>query len=401
MVPSRSRFAGFRALATGALLCAVSVGIASCGGTTSVKTGSPGTRVNSDVDTPPDGAASLCDAFYSAQYTRCGGPTLPADEAARERSRFDESCSAQMALPGGGMTAAALSACVTALEATACQQPSGLPVQCLFHGTLAGGAACADGIQCLSGTCRGTMSYTTLGPAGPYTCGTCTPVTTLGSVCNDSGCPGGSVCMTKDNTAKQPVYTCNPIVQGDVGAPCDDDDTNCKPGLYCALHTEQCTKLGTMGAACGEGPNWYGGCQAPLSCVGTTPGSDTTCQSGSTGAFCIHDTDCAAGLGCAPGPCSQMTARIGCAASGTCQAVTWGAPGDPCDGYRARCRVGTCNFGSFLPVPPADGGPLAGTCPGIIADGEPCDRDDPSTTCDAFSECFEGKCALVDDFDCK
>jgi hypothetical protein len=39
---------------------------------------------------------------------------------------------------------------------------------------------------------------------------------------------------------------------------------------------------------------------------------------------------------------------------------------------------------------------LAGTCPRVIADGEPCDLNDPTTACDTFAGCQNGTCTLTD-----
>jgi hypothetical protein len=213
-----------------------------------------------------------------------------------------------------------------------------------------------------------------------------------------------------------PTYTCTALAQGNVGAPCDDLATICTTGLYCSAQTQTCATLGGTGASCGEGPHapgWPGGCAAPLSCVGL-PGM-TACSSGGAGAFCLGDSDCSAGLGCVPGPCSSNIARIGCAASGTCAPITWLGPGTTCDGYRTRCLLGPCDINPGGPS--ADGGALQGTCPAIVTDGQPCPPSGgpgpyaSGPTCDTLAECFSpvpagmtgslGTCTLLDSTVCR
>jgi hypothetical protein len=356
---------------------------------------------------PGAGFVAACDQYFAAQHSRCGGPHLPADETVRIRARFEQVCANQMTLPGSGVTVASLIACASALDVAACELPAGLPDICNFHGALPGGAACRDGLQCASGLCQGTQSFSPGGATGPVTCGACEPLVAVGQVCGhdtfSAGCPADAICLTKDTTSSLSTYTCTAVTKGDLGAACDDLAALCKPGLYCAAQTGQCARLGAAGARCGEGPTppgWAGGCVAPLGCVGL-PGA-SICGTGSAGAFCLTDSDCASELGCVPGPCSSTIARIGCSASGTCAPITWAAAGERCSETLVRCLVASCNFGSPFPVPRAeDGGVFSGTCPTVIPDGQPCKVNDSSATCDTFSECFEGKCALLDSAGCK
>jgi hypothetical protein len=338
---------------------------------------------------------SACDHYYAAQYTRCGGPVLPATEGARVRARYLEVCLNEMALPGSGMTPASVEACALALDSSACELPDGPPVPCNFNGSLAGGAACNEGLQCQSGQCQGTAAFSPGGPIGPVTCGTCAPFVGIGQACGQGGCGSNANCLLGPDmeTAKDPQYTCVAITQGDVGATCDDLSAICKTGLYCAAQTGKCTALGDAGPACGEGtasPGDPGGCAAPLSCVGL-PGM-ATCSTGGAGAFCLNDLDCSPGLGCVPGPCSSSIARIGCSASGTCQPVAWASAGQACDGYRTHCLVGSCNAGPGTESP--DGGLAQGTCPSVVADGQACSVQGVGLsagfgpTCDTFAECF-------------
>jgi hypothetical protein len=374
-------------------------GIVACG----APSGS-GSGVDSGTDpitTTPEGLA--CGHLYDAQYTRCGGPTLPATELSRDRARYEHVCTAEMALPGSGVDVAGVEACVTAIKASPCQFPAGAPMACAFHGSLARGDPCSDGAQCASGQCDGTVVLGPDGPTMPYMCGTCEPVATVGNVCAfdnySAGCEPGAVCTTMETTSPDPEYTCVEAAEGDAGAACDGLSALCKPGLYCSTQTAKCERLAAAGAACGEGPRGApGGCEAPLGC-GSAPG---TCRSGSAGASCVSDDECASGFGCVPvGPCAAQgqEARIGCSTSGRCVAITWASPGQPCD-VGVRCLVGSCNYGSrvTLTTQAADGGLLEGTCPAVVADGEPCTV---TSTCDPFAQCFQGVCTLIDGVTCR
>jgi hypothetical protein len=335
-----------------------------------------------------------CDDYFAAQYDRgCGGPQLPPTEAARLRTRFEQVCQNQYALPGSGITPAALEACASALEASPCELPDGPPAACAFQGSLPGGAACNEGFQCQSQVCQGTADFSPGGQIGPNTCGTCSPPVA------DAG---------------------TPVTYGDIGATCDDPTTlSCKTGLYCAAQTAQCVQLAVAGAPCGEGPKPPGnpgGCVPPLSCVGNAGAA--TCSLGATGAFCLDDLDCAPGLGCVPGPCAPpgVGARIGCAASGTCGAVAWASAGQPCNPPETLCLVGSCSDEVSLGPPPIspEGGLYPGTCGRVIADGQSADDGNVFATCDTFAEPFQanyqfmngvpspaGTCTLLDSITCK
>ena len=415
-------FVGVSCLSMASACCLVS-----CGGVVGSSTNTDGGQSTvtagafSAADTPNVGdagpAGSACEHYYAATYTRCGGPVLPASEEARQQARFVKVCLNDIALPGSGMTVAAIEACVSALDVSACELPDGPPVACNFTGSLAGGAACNEGLQCQSGQCQGTVAFSPEGPIGPYTCGTCAPFVQNGQVCAQGnfsgGCGSQGSCLLEAGTGSStyPTYTCVPISEGDAGANCDELSNLCQPGLYCAAQTGQCQELGDAGALCGEGatpPGDPGGCMAPLSCIGD-PGM-ATCGLGASGAFCLDDDDCAAGLGCVPGSCGGegVVVRIGCSASGTCQPVTWASPGQGCDGYTTRCLVGSCGGSGFgVLVAPADGGPAMGTCPTIAADGQPCNSE-----CDVSAECFSptgkagmsgltGTCTLLDSVVCE
>jgi hypothetical protein len=239
-------------------------------------------------------------------------------------------------------------------------------------------------------------------------------VVAVGQICAlgdfSAGCPANSICFTKDTTAKMPTSTCTPVVQGGVGASCDDLAASCKTGLYCDLQTKHCAQLGAAGAPCPNGA----ACAPPLSCVGK-PGA-ATCVMGAAGAFCLYDLDCASGLLCVQGPCPPGAfGGLSCPGPGTCQPVVWAAAGEPCDSHQTRCLVGSC---FFMAPPSVDGGVVSGTCPQIVGDGNSSDAvhgmwalASMYSTCDTFAEPFDpigppvrqgaaGKCTLLDSVVC-
>ena len=362
--------------------------LAGCVGSRSIGTGqpcpcAPGWICNTTTNTCV-ASSKACDDYFAATYLRCGGPRLPPDETARIRARFEQVCATQSALPGSGVTSATLEACASALNESPCEFPAGPPQACDFKGSLPGGTACTDSLQCQSGLCEGQFSFNPGGESDSRMCGTCQAAANIGGNCNAGGCSTGA-CITQDTTASMPTYTCTAIVQGDVGAPCDDLTALCQTGLYCAAQTGTCTPLGTIGTPCGDGsPGDPGGCLAPLGCVGS-PGA-AICSSGAPGASCSRDLDCSPG--------------VGCSVSGQCVSITWANPGEAC-GDAIRCLVGTCNLVGGVVVGGThvslDGGPLTGTCPMVVPDGQPCSGG----TCDTFSECFAGTCGLFDSAVCR
>ena len=163
-----------------------------------------------------------------------------------------------------------------------------------------------------------------------------------------------------------PAYRCAAIVQGDIGATCDDLALLCKAGLYCGYVTnaaaprKECFPLGKLGERCmGSGAV---GCVTPLRCVGTRQ----TCQAPAPeGGACTNSfatRECATGFGCD---------------NGVCKPITWAEPGEPCDGSSKLCRLATCPRPTFQGAPPS-------TCPSVIADGMPCTAGD---VCDGDSHC--------------
>jgi hypothetical protein len=304
---------------------------------------------------PAAGPSSPCDDYFDTLFVGpcTTGPALSDDEVARLRGRFEQICQEGEALPGTGLTDAALEACAQAVTGAGCGvSPAALPA-CAILGTLPGGTACNESFQCASGACFVGVSA---GDAGPSStgCGQCQTVAELGQPCT-SLCVQGATC---DNALSPP--TCVTVTLGAAGAPCDDVAKQCATGLYCAPKTATCTALPGQGEPCTS----TGLCAATLTCIGTT------CQPPSgSGAACSVDRDCASGLGCSFG-------------GQTCGAVTWATAGQPC-GDLTRCLVGACDTSTM-------------TCPTVLADGQPCSPTDASTTCDTFSQCDGAACVLQD-----
>ena len=293
-----------------------------------------------------------CDAYFDALYTtNCGGIVPPAAELARIKVRFETLCLSVMTLPGSNYTADAIAVCASAQNTLGCGQLDLTPGPCsLPAGSLGGGATCQTGAQCQSNNC-----------SADTTCGTCAPVTTgsaAGQPCS-GGCAAGTAC----STAKQ---LCTPVTYGSAGAACDGTDARCNAGLVCNLALGKCAAPGGVGTACLNSFD----CVADLTCPGPMLGS--TCRSpGQAGATCMKPSDCAVGLTCG--------------STNKCAQVTWASAGQPCSDT-ILCPVGDC--------PTASNGVVGGTCPTVIADGQPCVSQTSSATCDTFAQCFDGVCHL-------
>jgi hypothetical protein len=237
-----------------------------------------------------------CGALFDAENGGACGPVLPAAELARQRARFETICSDYLALPGSGITASALVACASALETTgACETDPRAPAECQFRGTLPGGAACSDPLQCASGSCVG-------GNNGA--CGACaTPL---------------------------PAVT-----EGETGASCGSDTTPCTRGLTCDA-SSHCAPLGRGGATCGTDADCAIGfscSHAKRLCLPLATLGETCATNGQT---CIPSLVCAS-------------------ASHTCVAPAFVAAGQPC-GDTSACLQGSCGYPSMTcPTVVADG----------------------------------------------
>lgn len=305
----------------------------------------------------PPAASNPCDDYFDAIVTSaCGtGPSLPADEMSRVRTRFEVICAGFATLPGSGMTDAQLAACVSATQAAGCVAPGALPSACSVPGSLPDGAACNEPFQCAGGQCFvGASAGPDASTGTASLCGVCATLPAVGQPCTGS-CAAGAAC---DHTQATP--TCVSVTAGAAGDPCDGIGADCGAGLYCDAVSGACAQLPVAGEPCTD----TGLCAVPAWCL-----AKNCAAPGSSGAPCGTDAECQAGLGC-----SVQTE--------TCGTVTWAAAGDPC-GDLARCLVGVCN-------------PGPSTCPAVLGDGASCDPADQSTTCDTLAGCVGGTCQSVD-----
>jgi len=327
---------------------AVTVGVA-CGG--SAKSGSANSA-----------SASACDHLFQATIGCTSGPIPPTSEQGREQGRFEQACGSSLTQPGVTYTAEDVDACASALESN-CNATCSIPA-----GTLASGAPCTSGDQCQSGFCGRSVASNA--------CGTCSTPITNGDSCLEGMCVPGSVCSPTtlgDSSAASAAGTCVAATNGGQGAPCDGNGPQCGPELYCdfGTSTPMCKPLGGQGAACAGST----ACKWPLVCVGLSgsilaAGPPGTCQSqGGSGAACSSDTDCASPLACNAGKCGS---------------VTWVQPGQPCPLASDRCIVGA---GGCTEIVVGGSGPKPPQCLTVIADGEPCNPEDATSTCDVFSNC--------------
>ena len=70
-----------------------------------------------------------------------------------------------------------------------------------------------------------------------------------------------------------------------------------------------------------------------------------------------------------------------------CAKRTLGKAGEKCNQQELGCAVGSCDIAADA---------SEGTCPKVIADGQPCTPDTAGETCDAFARCADGICQIPD-----
>ena len=313
---------------------------------------------------------SACTTYGKALISfrgRCESSVDPAQESALV-ARYARQCQATLGLPGTSPDLpSVLSACAAQIQGASCNTGYAQLDACskIPEGSLGNGSPCASDLQCASGSC----SVSTGSGAGAGSCGTCQPAIADGAACDQGGaCVPGDTCIFSASGA-----TCQKTpALGDVGAACATNEA-CKAPNHCAL---------AAGAT-------NGSCAAPVA----------------AGGACVESTDCASGLLCTGGnartcnpPLGAGAACVGgdcavgyqCDADLTCHAVVFVAPGGTCDGDERFCSQGRC------PIDQTDTATdPTGTCPTIIADGQPCDPASTSAQCDAFAACVGGTCTLL------
>lgn len=75
--------------------------------------------------------------------------------------------------------------------------------------------------------------------------------------------------------------------------------------------------------------------------------------------------------------------------------LTIAAPGQRCN-EKVHCAQSSCPVSTG-----ADGTPGYGKCPAILPDGAACDPNDASAMSDAYAQCFNGKCQIMQASSCK
>ena len=321
--------------------------------------------------------SAACGAYFDALSAACTLPGEPADFIAHERARYVAGCSSTLALPNYGRSAAQLQACADTIAAAPdilCKaslpaDPATVAAENAFiaacssdRGSGAAGAACENAEQCESGNCAVASDA---GGAVATGCGTCIGTIAVGQPCatDAGGCDPTSRC---DDSAGAPA--CRVAVFGDAGSACDDNFEQCSQGLACDLSTHVCGPRRSAGATC----VYSSDCELPLVCRG----APLSCQTpGQLGDACVADTDCVSTLLCS---------------TGQCVTPSWAAPGQAC-GAGDRCEYGSCVAAASA---------ATGTCPVVVADGEPCGGS-PTTTCDLGAECIAGVCKLIGTLGCR
>lgn len=306
-------------------------------------------------DTSDPGAA--CEEYAKAELgslQRCAGETLPADVVAGYVAQFKSLCAEALSLPGTGETPQQLSACSAAQSSVSCHS-SQQPAACVTPtGSLADDSPCNTGAQCKSGVCVISNSSMVLPDGGvtttDNTCGKCTPSVALGQACGGTSsaqCAPGGDCVGG---------LCVAVASVDIGGACNGSE-DCKSGLACV--SQKCAALGDVGAACQFAEN----CKDGLVC------SSQKCATPvALGGACKAIDECATGLVCDSGTMK-------------CASITLASPGGACSlkAPVVTCAIGACNV--------TDLAHFTGTCPTLIADGQPCDTADKTKRCGYLSSC--------------
>ncbi|MEO7109826.1 MAG: hypothetical protein ABI183_05270 [Polyangiaceae bacterium] len=333
-------------------------------------------------DGGPTSSGDACSQYAAANnaYTiKCSGGIDPAQSNANV-ARFKTLCDALEKLNGISTTFDSdIGACAAAINAADCTTAVEQIPECnagIPNGTLATGAPCASGLQCSSGGCSAGAQDA---DGGSTNCGTCQDPVADGKDCSAGPCVTGDTCSLSIDSSGSLAETCTKqAAPAAVGGSCGGD-SDCLAPNHCNFATPDaatgtCAAPGAAGASCSANQN----CSTPLVCTGGDTEACTTAVA--AGCTCAVSSDCAVGTAC-------DTTSLKCAA------FTYGKPGATCDGTIALCSQGQCNTPTSSGD--ADAGPVSGTCPTIIADGQACNQDDSSTTCDDYAACLNSVCTLL------
>lgn len=214
-------------------------------------------------------AGGSCGAYYDKLMqllNQCGA----AGSISLQRDAFVAYCNEIATAPGASNVAGQIDACAAQIDTSICALP-----QCSIRGTLAAGTACANGVQCSSGSCEVTGSGT---PTTELQCGTCRSLATQGGDCTNAACDVGLYCDSNN--------TCAPYVAQ--GGACTST-TPCASGLICDNTSQTCVKPPTKGQACTTL------CAAPYACINSTCADRV-----GVGGSCPTGVECQANLTCNP-----------------------------------------------------------------------------------------------------
>jgi hypothetical protein len=245
-----------------------------------------------------DLASSICNRLDSCAPFYV---TLAYGSVSQCTMRAAVGCPNVISANGSGATASDVEACARAYTAASCAdlESNSPPSACQIAGTLAAGAVCGTGQQCVgpSGYCK---------IASTAVCGACATQSAAGGPCTANGdCQSGLVCGTATGAtmgacvspgaagamcdAGHPCQatlacsktTCSP--PGQAGAACDPTGQNCDltQGLFCNPTSKVCAQVQTAaaGGSCGysASTNTYTLCANGATCNGATGTKQGTC----------------------------------------------------------------------------------------------------------------------------
>ena len=214
-------------------------------------------------------AGGSCAAYFDkliAFFNQCGSTSFLNTS---QRDAFIAYCNEIGGAPGASGFASQVDTCTSKLDPSTCSA-----ISCSIRGTLPGGTACANSVQCQSGQCSVTG---TSNPTSELQCGTCDPVAPQGSDCTNAVCDPGFYCNT---TSKQCTAQ---VAQG--GACTSGNE--CSTGLLCDTQSKTCVPPPTKGQACSVQ------CAAPYACINSVCADRVP-----AGGSCPTGNECQSGLTC-------------------------------------------------------------------------------------------------------
>lgn len=341
---------------------------------------------------------TACDHYFLAnlRLTLCDEPPLPQARVDALRVRYRAVCKARLSLNGSAESTRTLDTCSARIDSLRCGETvDDHSCDVLVPGALDDGAVCAVDAQCASTYCDPSPAVPVVLDAGAtgVGCGRCAASIPSGNRCGPlvaGQCISGTRCFGG---------VCTVQTVTDEGARCASDtggqSAPCRSGLSCRFQLStrdyRCLPRGAVGDECGSTTD----CQRGLSCLTgesiarCAPPTPEGAPCGGAVAACEPGTVCAPATGDAgaPSDSSGVTQLV-------CRRVTRAAAGEACDGVATICVDGAC-------AREATGSGLAGICPTVIPDGQPCAPNDALHVCDLWAECLDGVCKIPDPGVCR